>query len=452
LNATALSTTLPLVVLGCPATLLAVLGLSSLINRPLPERVTSRLTGAVMTVAALASLGALAAYWAGGAPRVLSFGAWFAAGHGGFAIDLLADGFSLGFTALATVICGVVAAFSNSYLHREPGYNRYFVLFAAFVTGILLVGLAGSIEVLFAGWELLGLSSALLVAFYHERPMPVRNALRVFAVYRVSDAAMMGAAVLLHHFAGSGSIGMLFGFDAGTEAVALSATQAAIIGGLLVVAVAAKSALLPFSGWLPRAMEGPTPSSAVYYGALSVHAGCFLLLRAAPLLEQSLAVRLMAGSAGAATALYATLAARVQFDVKSALALASLTQVGIIILEIALGLDRIALLHLSGHVCFRLLQFLSAPNVLHDFHELRNAIGAPLAPTGRHLERLFPPRARLWLYRLALEGGYVDAMLDRFVVLPFERLGRRLDGFDRALCNTLAGTRVRQDSEPGGRP
>jgi NADH-quinone oxidoreductase subunit L len=444
----ALSTTLPLIALGCPAALLAVLGLSSLVDRPLPEQATRRLTGAAMTVAALASLSALAAYAVGGAPRVLSFGAWFAAGHGGFAIDLLVDGFSLGFTALATVITGVVAAFSSRYLHREPGYNRYFVLFAAFVTGILLIGLAGSIEVLFAGWELLGLSSALLVAFYHERPSPVRNALRVFAVYRVSDAAMLGAAVLLHYFAGSGSISLLFGFDAGPETIALSATQAAIIGALLVLAVAAKSALLPFSGWLPRAMEGPTPSSAVYYGALSVHAGCFLLLRAAPLLEQSLAVRVMAGSAGAATALYATLAARVQFDVKSMLALSSLTQVGIIVLEIALGLDRIALVHLCGHVCFRLLQFLRAPNVLHDFHELRNAIGAPLAPTGRHLERIFPPRARLWLYRLALEGAYLDAWLDRFVVLPFERLGRGLDGFDRAVCRALGGSAGRADSDP----
>src|SRR4029077_10870329 len=120
-----------------------------------------------------------------------------------------------------------------------------------------------------------------------------------FSVYRISDAAMFSAAVLLHHVAGTDSLSLLFG---GTRAAALGLTgaNATIIAVLLVVAVAGKSALLPFSSWLPRAMEGPTPSSAVYYGALSIHAGCFLLLRSAPLLEQATAARVLAGAPGAA--------------------------------------------------------------------------------------------------------------------------------------------------------
>ena len=206
---------------------------------------------------------------------------------------------------------------------------------------------------------------------------------------------------------------------------------------LLIVAVAGKSALLPFSGWLPRAMEGPTPSSAVYYGSLSIHAGCFLLLRAAPLLEQAPAARLLAGGLGAATALFAAITTRVQSDVKSSLAYASLTQVGIIVVEIALGWYTIAFLHLAGHACFRLLQFLSAPNVLHDLHGIEAAMGDRPAPGGGHLEsddagsRAPPPvsvRARARIPR---------RILDRVVVDPFTRGARLLTRFDRWLCDAV---------------
>src|SRR5207247_9793375 len=113
---------------------------------------------------------------------------------------------------------------------------------------------------------------------------------------------------------------------------------------------------------------GPTPSIAVYCGSLSIHAGCFLLLRSAPLLEHAPVARVLVGGLGAATAIFAGITTRVQSDVKSSLAYASLTQVGLIVVEISIGWYTIAFIHLSGHACFRLLQFLSAPNVLHDLH------------------------------------------------------------------------------------
>src|SRR5262249_6045676 len=143
-------------------------------------------------------------------------------------------------------------------------------------------------ESLFAGWELVGLSSALLVAFFQERPAPVRNGLRVWAVYRVSDAALLLAAIALHHLSGEGDFDKLLGAVPWPDGRAtLTGGPALLVGLLLVVAAAGKSALVPFSGWLPRAMEGPTPSSAVFYGALSVHLGAFLLLRVGPILETS---------------------------------------------------------------------------------------------------------------------------------------------------------------------
>jgi NAD(P)H-quinone oxidoreductase subunit 5 len=188
-------------------------------------------------------------------------------------------------------------------------------------------------------------------------------------------------------------------------------------------------------------MEGPTPSSAVYYGSLSIHAGCFLLLRAAPLLEQAPAARLLAGGLGAATALFAGITTRVQSDVKSSLAYASLTQVGLIVVEIAVGWYTIAFVHLAGHACFRLLQFLSAPNVLHDLHGLEEAIGDHASPANRELAALGSDRAPHRLYLIALERGFLDDFLDRVVVEPFTRLARLLTRLDEWLCYVVLPVR-----------
>ena len=436
MNAIALADTLVILAVATPGSALAALGVPTALRRPLPEHASWWVTRTSMWICFLSLASALVVFVAAGVrAHALAAGTWFSSGGGAFRFDFLVDAMSLGFGTLAAGMCGVVAAFSHRYLHRDPGFNRYFILFSIFLLGMLFVALAGSIEVLFAGWELLGLSSALLVGFYHERRAPVTNALRVFAVYRISDAAMLAAAVLLHHVAGTGSLSLLFSPAAGGTGPALSATALTLIGVLLIAAVAGKCALLPFSGWLPRAMEGPTPSSAVYYGALSIHAGCYLLLRAGPVLEQSMLVRALAIAAGASTALYATLCARVQTDVKSALAYASLTQVGVIVVEIALGLETVAFIHLAGHASFRLLQFLSAPNVLHDIHELQNKMQSGAA-NHAHAPRQ-RPTVRPWerrLYLFALERGFLDALLDRWVIGPLQRGARALDRLDRRLA------------------
>jgi NADH-quinone oxidoreductase subunit L len=434
-------TWLVLVGVGSPAVLFALLGGASLLNRPLPERWTASLAGTSMTLSFAAFFVAfLVRGTATTDTQLLSYGAWSTSYEGGIAIEFLVDRLSLAFAALSAAIAGVVSAFSNRYLHREPGYNRYFVLLALFVTGMLLIALAGNVAVLFIGWEFVGLSSALLVAFFHERPAAVANAFRVLSVYRISDAAMLAAAVLLRHVAGTDSLSLLFGSGAGTTS-ALTGANATIIAILLIVAVAGKSALLPFSSWLPRAMEGPTPSSAVYYGSLSIHAGCFLLLRAAPLLEQAPVARLLAGVLGASTAVFAGITTRVQSDVKSSLAYASLTQVGLIVVEIAIGWYTIAFVHLAGHACFRLLQFLSAPNVLHDLHGIEDAMGDRLSPGSGDLEAVTLNRARRRLFLIALERGFLDSLLDRVIVGPFTRLARQLTLLDQWLCDAVLPAR-----------
>jgi NADH-quinone oxidoreductase subunit L len=431
-----------LVGVGSPALLFAVLGGAAIVNRSLPERWTSALAAGSMLVASAALSAALVVEAANGSgTRLLSYGAWSSSQESGIAIEFLVDRMSLGFAALSAAIAGIVSAFSNRYLHREAGYNRYFVLLALFVTGMLLVALAGNVAVLFIGWEFIGLSSALLVAFFLERPAPVSNALRVFSVYRISDAAMLSAAVLLRHVAGTDSLSLLFGGAPPAATVDLAGSNATIIAVLLIVAVAGKSALLPFSSWLPRAMEGPTPSSAVYYGSLSIHAGCFLLLRSAPLLERAAAARLLAGGLGAATASFAAVTTRVQSDVKSSLAYAALTQVGIIVVEISIGWYTIAFVHLVGHACFRLLQFLSAPNVLHDLHGMEDAIGNRPSPSRGYLEAMTSDRIKRGLFLIALERGFLDSLLDRFVVEPFIRVARQLTRLDEWLCDVVIPTR-----------
>jgi NADH-quinone oxidoreductase subunit L len=416
-----------------PLLLLGALTVAALLRRGGSETVTAIAVRSLLGVAVLAAATGLAVRIATPSlPKLLFYGTWFAFEEEAFRLDFVTDAPALCFALLSIGICGVVAAFSLRYMHREPGFQRYFVQFAMFTLGITLVALAGSIEVLFAGWELLGLSSVLLVAFFHERPAPLGNAMRVFTVYRVSDAAMLSAAVLLHHWAGSGSLSLVF---SGASTVALGPGRSLAIVLLLLVAVAGKSALLPFSGWLPRAMEGPTPSSAVYYGALSIHAGCFLLLRAEPLLAGLWVARLLAALAGAATAVYATITARVQMDVKSSLSYAALTQVGIIVVEISLGWTTLALLHICGHASLRLLQFLSAPNVLHDVHELEDRVGAHLTTGDSGILRSASPA----IYLFALERGFVDSLMDRFVVRPFLVGCGWLDRLDRTLVGYGSG-------------
>ncbi len=244
------------------------LGVPTLIGRPLSERVTGWLVKTAIGTALMSSLTVLGLMLLSGNRHVpIEVGSWVVIPDYDFAVKFLFDRLSVPFVILCFVLCGTVGAFAIRYMHRERGFNRFFVFYALFLLGMVITSLAGTIETLFAGWELVGVSSALLVAFYHERTAPVRNGLRVWAVYRVSDAALLIAAVALHHLKGQGDFDLLLGNGPWPNGhTLLSQHQALLVGLLLLLAAAGKSALVPFSGWLPRAMEGPTPSSAVFYG------------------------------------------------------------------------------------------------------------------------------------------------------------------------------------------
>ncbi len=445
---------LGLVVVASPAALLACLGFPLLVGIHLSERTQARFIKVSVVTGLLSVIAIFVLMLATGSRHVLiELGNWVSIEpeHFHFHLKFVFDRLSVPFVILSYVLCGTVGAFAAVYLHREHGFSRFFLQYALFLLGIVVSALAGTIETLFFGWELVGLSSALLVAFFHERPGPVRNGLHVWTIYRIADAAFIIAALTMHHLRGDGHFDVFIGTQPWPDGVVtIGPWPAFAVGSLLLLAAAGKSGMVPFSGWLPRAMEGPTPSSAIFYGALSIHLGTYLLLRVSPLLDVSLPLRLAVIALGLVSAVFGALASRIQSDVKNALAFASLTQVGIITIEIGLGLYYIALIHMIGHACLRTLQLLRSPSALRDRQTREDAVGGRL--TDNDMTR---PQAvtvfQRWLYRFALQRGNLDALLSDWIVRPFTATFQIFDSWERRWTRLLSGDTSRE-SDPRSVP
>lgn len=412
-----------------PLVSVPLIGLRVLLGRTFPaERFAYRLSAAGLMLSTLASVLAFATFlgWLGEPYRgTVEFGRWLHIHDYEIPLVLLVDRVSVTISLFAVVLTSLIARFSRTYLHKEPGYLRFFVLLAFFASGTQLVALAGGLELFFAGWEMIGLASALFIGFFHERDEPVRSALRAFATYRFADAGLLIATVTTFELLGSAR------FSAFERAAALPAAESTLIALLFLLSAMGKSAQLPFSGWLPRAMEGPTPSSALFYGAVSIHAGLFLLLRVWPVLEVSLLARAVGVGVGLATALYASLVVRVHTDAKGALAHATLAQVGLILVEICLGWITLALVHLVCHALLRLGQYLRAPSLVHDAHRLGHQHAGPT-----WLERR-APRLALRVYAAALHRLRLDDRIDD-LYSPVRAVAMMLDRTDSRLRRALS--------------
>ncbi|MCX6102099.1 MAG: proton-conducting transporter membrane subunit [Proteobacteria bacterium] len=195
--------------------------------------------------------------------------------------------------------------------------------------------------------------------------MPVRNSLKVISVFRLGDICLILAMWMSHHLWNQNIT-----FLKMNDSVAVASLiqehylQVFFIGIMIVVAAAVKSAQLPFSSWLPRAMEGPTTSSAIFYGSLSVHLGVFLLLRTYPLWESILAIKIGIIVVGLLSAIIASGIAKVQSSVKTQIAYSSITQIGLIFIEVALGWHEVALIHFTANAFLRTYQLLVCPSLL----------------------------------------------------------------------------------------
>lgn len=412
--------------------LLALAGVLLMGRRP-SERTVAALTGISLTLAlglAVASLVGMAIH--GVDQVVVHLGRWFRVGDYEFDLTLLLDRLSLPFVLLTCALTGLVGRFSASYLHRDEGFYRFYLLLLLFAVAMLLLVMAGGIDLLFAGWELVGITSALLIAFFNRRRAPVLRGLRAFAIYRLCDVGLLVAAVLIHHYAHSSEFEVAFEHGHWPGGLAhVPAEAATSVALLLVLASMGKSAQVPFSGWLPRAMEGPTPSSAIFYGGLSIHAGAYLLLRTSPVLDRAPIAAAVLVAVGLVTAVHATFVGRVQVDAKNQLAYAAMAQVGLVLAEIGLGLRMLALVHITGHAVLRTLQFLRAPSLLHEQHQIHAAAGGHVSPTGLFYERLLPVRLRRWLYAGALGHGGLDEGLERFAAGPLIRVARLLERLEQ---------------------
>ncbi len=396
-------------------------------GRWIGENSVSRVITGALVLSAVASALASVLYVTSGdpVPATLEYGNWIEVGEYAVPVTLLVDPLALTFSMLSAVLTALVARFSRTYLHREAGFARFFVLLGLFATGAQLVAFAGALDLFFAGWELIGISSALFIGFFHERDEPVRSSVRAFATYRLCDAGLLIAMVATHETLGSTR------FSALVDAGALPAVTSSVIAALFLLSAMGKSAQLPFSGWLPRAMEGPTPSSALFYGAVSIHAGLYLMLRVQPVTAVAPVVAGAGVLVGVCTALYAAGVARVQTDAKGALAHATLAQIGLILAEISLGLTRVALVHLVCHAMLRAFQYLRAPNVIHDVHMHGHAHHGPTL-----LSRVAPGAAAR-IYAASVHRWRLDDRIDA-AVSPVLRLSRTLDRVDKRVRAALS--------------
>lgn len=425
---------LALLLLATPGVLFLTLSFVWLVGGNISEHSMSRLTKG--TYAFLAVIAGIISWKMGQADlhsvRV-SIGDWFSVAHYHFPLTILLDRLSLPIVAVTVILAGIVGSFSVRYLHRDPGFYRFFLLLHLFTFGALMVFMADSLDVLIGGWEIVGITSVLLIGFFQYRPDPVRNALRVFATYRVADLFMLVAVFLAHHWFDGASWNTMFTGEWPGHATNLDGGHATIVAVLLVFAASGKSAQGPFCGWLARAMEGPTPSSAVFYGAISVHAGAYLLLRIEPLIHTSVIATGLVIFIGLTTAILGTLVHRTCADAKTSLAYASQTQIGLIFTEIGLGWTTFAIIHLISHAMLRTLQFLRSPSMLRDYNRVHSAAGGQIDPTGEHYESLLPKSVQIVLYRIALGRGFYDAIVDRFIVTPVMTVARLLRVFEPGL-------------------
>jgi NADH-quinone oxidoreductase subunit L len=359
----------------------------------------------------------------GGAPVSASIGSLYTSPHYTFSLDFYFDKLSAVFFGMATVMTTLVSIFSRYYMHREPGFKRFYYTILLFFVGLSLIILAGNFEVLLLGWEFIGISSVLLIAFYRDRFLPARNALKVFSVYRIADAFLLVAIWYAHHI-----FEKSVNFSEFSALAAAHGDQLALLGLFLLVVALIKSAQFPFSYWLPRAMEGPTTSSAIFYGALSVHMGLFLLLRTYPLWEDSLWLRLTIASVGVVTAIVASSIARVQSSIKTQIAYASITQIGIMFIEVAAGLYWLALLHFVSNAALRTYQLLISPSVVsylvHDqfFY---------FVPPPQRIKDTLLGKLRATIYILGIKEWNMNTAISRYLWRPLKRVGRTfafLDG------------------------
>ncbi len=299
---------------------------------------------------------------------------WISLGSLQVDVDLHVDSMTSMMLAMVTGVSFLIAVYSRGYMHDDPGYGRFFAEIALFVFCMCMLVLAGNFLVMFVFWEGVGLCSYLLIGFWYEKPSAAAAAKKAFVVNRIGDFGFLIALFLIWQTFGSLNFKTIFDPGLLTFVAADQPNMIMAICSLLFLGAMGKSAQFPLHVWLPDAMEGPTPVSALIHAATMVTAGVYLVARCTPLFMLAQEVQLIMAGIGCFTALLAALIALTQFDLKRILAYSTVSQLGFMFLalgcagfnqELATFAVVAAMFHLFTHAFFKALLFLGAGSVMH---------------------------------------------------------------------------------------
>ena len=281
--------------------------------------------------------------------------------------EFLLDGLSGTMMLLVTGLGLVIQIFSTSYMSGDPRYVKYFVYFNFFVFSMLLLVMSANFLVMFFGWELVGLSSYLLISFWSEKKEAAKAGNKAFVLNRIGDFGFLIALMMILNTYDTFSFKTVFATTLINQPENLD-----LIVVFLMIGAFGKSAQFPLFSWLPDAMEGPTPASALIHAATMVTAGVFMLVRISPLLQFSEISSILIISIGLLTALISAFAAINQNDIKKVLAYSTISQLGFMFIAIGAGAYVAAIFHLVTHAFFKALLFLGAGAVIHEMHHEQN--------------------------------------------------------------------------------
>src|SRR6267143_700742 len=322
------------------------------------------LSGVIATVAvglsALLSIGVFLEVLGGKQQTVVQLYRWIGVGDFSVNVAALIDPLSAVMLLVVTVVSFLIFVYSNGYMAHDAGFYRFFTWLSLFVFAMLILVMADNYLLMFVGWEGVGLCSYLLIGFWFERPEPYVAAKKAFVMNRIGDWGYTIGMITTFLVFGSMQFTQVFAHvDIATQANLTLICLAFFFGAT------GKSAQLPLYSWLPDAMEGPTPVSALIHAATMVTAGVYLVARSMPLFEAAGPSLAVVGAVGALTAIFAATIALVQFDIKRVMAYSTVSQLGYMFLALGVGAPVAAIFHLATHAFFKALLFLGSGSVIH---------------------------------------------------------------------------------------
>ncbi|HZC52990.1 MAG TPA: NADH-quinone oxidoreductase subunit L, partial [Mycobacterium sp.] len=285
---------------------------------------------------------------------------------GSFQVDagMLLDPLSMVFVLLITGVGALIHIYAVGYMKGDPGRRRFFGWFNLFIAAMLLLVLGDNYLSLYVGWEGVGLASYLLIGYYADRPVAATAAKKAFIANRVGDVGLSIAIMIMFAYFGTTSFTGVFASMGGA-----SKGLTAALGLMLLLGACGKSGQFPLQTWLPDAMEGPTPVSALIHAATMVTAGVYLVGRMHPMYDVAIWAHGAVAVIGAATALFAATIGLVQTDIKRVLAYSTMSQIGYMFLAVGVGAYAAGFYHLIAHAFFKALLFMAAGNVIHAMHD-----------------------------------------------------------------------------------